>query len=537
MNILLIMADQHRYDALSCLGHPVVNTPVIDSLANDGHVFTNAYTPSAWCIPSRIALFRSLYPNRSGAIANSRNEFINEEDASWIQSLKTHGYQVGLVGKNHAFTDKCRGKFFDEWEEFDHSGYVDGEVQTSADLAYRRYIQEKRLQKSGLIDGPLPFRAEDCPTYRTAEEAAKFIYRSKNQPFFLFLSFADPHHPHIAPEPYYSMYPAQMFPPLEAADIKWEEQPFTHCFGAHCLSGLGSADYSIEERQRVLATYYGQINFVDSSLRMVIDALDAIGKRKDTAIIYMSDHGDLGGRYGFLEKGMLREVTNRIPLIIQLPGLPKRGHHHSLVQNMDLMPTIFEHLQLPLMRDIDGISFLSVINGEKAVHRRNVFSEGGYLLKARSDKISRENKRKFWNVVKGVKKRRKANLKVFHQWRRASEKQARHYNWAKNFLVRGDPQKCPQAVLQDDWKMYSTPGDKVGLFHLETDPYEAINLAYHEDFKEKRLELERILEEWSDSQAGIRDKQLIGQKMWRARYWVGRIRKFRNIFKKEDSPI
>ena len=117
------MSDQHRHDALSYLGHPVVKTPNLDRLAERSVLFNNAYCPEALCIPSRVSCFTGLFPHHSGAIKNhARNEYIDTGDASLIEDFKSAGYRTGLAGKNHAFTDEYFDRFFDSRVEYGHAG-------------------------------------------------------------------------------------------------------------------------------------------------------------------------------------------------------------------------------------------------------------------------------------------------------------------------------------------------------------------------------------------------------------------------------
>ena len=484
-NILFIMVDQQRHDTLSCLGHPVVQTPNLDAFARESSLFTNNHCVSPLCIPSRVSLFSGQYPHKTGAMMNLQTDFIDVTGTTLLEILHENGYRIGLAGKNHVFTDAYLDRWFAYREEYEHKGKIYGEL-TEADQNYVRYMEDGR-RVTGLVEGPVPFKPEECPTYRTAEDGIRFLDEYSQEPFFLFLSFADPHFPHVSPEPYYSMYPPEALPDLEATDIDWSSQPFINFAAFHLGQGVGAADYTTQERKRVLATYYGQITFIDSVLSMVFDQLKELGLMENTVIVYTSDHGDYGGRYGYMGKFTLHDILLRVPLIIRIPDINQGARKHAQVSFIDILPTLLDYLEFEIPADVQGKSFLPVLTGGPDIHRTEIYAEGGYPVVPPPDDLTRE--------LDGIRERMEQNwskhLEEFHAFRRRGEGGG-DYAWPKHILKRGRK----ATVKRDNWKYTYLVDDKEQLYDLRSDPFEMKNLAYHPACARTKERLKNKLFDW-----------------------------------------
>lgn len=484
-NVLLIMSDQQRYDTLSCLGHPMVKTPNLDALASQSMLFTESYCVEPLCIPSRNSLFTGQYPHRTGAVMNvGKTDLIHSGRSSLLETFKAGGYKLGLSGKNHCFTDEYAAHWFDFVEEYDHGGKKNGSI-TQVDKDVRKYIMERRVP--GLLEGPMPFAEADCPTHRIAEDGLRFIEQYRDDPFFLFLSFPDPHFPHIVCEPYYSMYRPEEAA-LEGTDVDWSGLPFTD-FVCMQTNGIGTADYTEEQRKRILATYYGQISFVDKAVGVVLEKIRALGLEDDTIVVYCSDHGDFGGRYGVMEKGTLHDILLRIPTLVRIPGWSRNGTTRAQISNIDILPTLMEYLQLEpgAGARMQGMSFLSVLGGEKEDHRTEIYAEGGYPKFPEPD----DDVMAFDEIRGKLEMNWEEHLEQFHALRKSKENSG-HYAWVKKVYKRGRK----ATVKIDNWRYAYTVGDKEQLYNLNTDPCETRNLAYQPEYADRKERLKQKLMDW-----------------------------------------
>ena len=518
-NIILIMTDQQRHDTFSGFGHPVVQSPTLDAFAREATQFTNCHCTEPLCVPSRISIFRGQYPHRTGAIMNRQAEYIHGGQNCLLDLLKENGYRIGLAGKNHAFTDDYFANTFDCREEYEHAGKTHGDI-TASDREVTDFLMDGR-RVMGLIDDLFPFPPEVCPTYRTVEDGLRFVEQSRSQPFFLFLSFGDPHFPHLVPEPYSSMVSADELPDLEATNVDWSKLPFTNFLYSQTW-GIGATGYTTHDVKRVLATYYGQISYVDAVLEKFFDQLKSWDLMQETIIVYMSDHGEFGGRYGLMGKIGLYDVLMRVPLMMQGPGLAAGRQEHGLVSTIDIFPTLLDLLDLnisgqsaessddtwwvgvdggPLGTEthpgIQGRSFRKLLEQQASEHRREVFAEGGYFAAAPLDDLSR----KILEVYRAMDHDWDAHVDQFDALRAQGEESG-NYRWSKRLFK----QKSRRvAVKRDGWKYEYTGGDKDQLYDLNKDPLETTNLATDPQYADVRLEMLRKCLEWAMTEPYVND--------------------------------
>lgn len=471
-NIIIIKVDQLRWDFLGCMGHKVVKTPNIDKFAKDGYVLDNEFTVSTLCVPSRTSFFTGKYVHRTAKTSNAPEEHMQLKDWSFIEPLYEMGYTVGHAGKNHTFSNEYFEKYFSYREESTHHGKKVGTI-TDDDKKVKAYLRKDprdgyenaTMMLGGLIPGPMPFAAEKCPTYRIAEDGIKFVEDNKDKPFVLHYAFGDPHWPTVVPDPYYSMYdPEDM--ELEAFPIEWKGRPFKHFTQS---KALGFDKYSVKELKRILATYCGQISYVDAAVGMMIDKLKELGLYEDSVIMFTADHGDYGGRYGIIEKtGSFHEVLVRIPGIIKLPGMKGDKHIEAQISNIDVLPTIFDYLGFVYPLDVQGESFLGVLKGEKEEHRETIFSEVGQANMPPAP-IAYENYDAY-----------------------NAERSKKNPFWFCEYTTRGRM----VMIRKKDWKYMYYTGDTNELYDLKNDPLEMHNLVDDPKYAKKKAELKNELIEW-----------------------------------------
>lgn len=478
-NLIIIKADELKYDLLGYMDHPVIKTPNIDKLAEKGNVFVNDYTVSPLCTPSRASFFTGKYTMEHGCKFVDMDNHMKPDQWSFVHTLKNAGYIIGLAGKNHVFNDEFADKYFDYWEEYTHFGKRRGTI-TEKDKEIWDYRhtdprknfdgatpdQGKGILGEGLIEGPMPFKVEETMTYRIAEDGITFLEKYKDETFMLHYSFPDPHWPNVVPDPYYSMYnPDDMV--VEGMDINWDEHPFVKYVQS---ISQGYDKYTVAERQRILATMFGQITFIDKAVGMLMDKLEEMGLMDNTAIVFTSDHGNFAGLYGLIGKTKsYSDALIRVPLIIDLPGIEGGNTFNAQIENIDVMPTIMEYLGVNYTEPVSGKSFLSVIKKEKEDSHRNViFSERG--LPGMPPPIMEHD-----------------DFMAYRQ-KRIEESGT---SWFLEYTSYGRS----AMVKKDNWKYCYYTGDREELYNCAEDPKEFYNLASDPTYKSKLEEMRKL---WKD---------------------------------------
>ncbi len=474
LNIIVIKTDEQRFDTLGCMGSPVVRTPNLDRLVEQGTIMDNAFCVSPLCVPSRVAFFTGQRPHRTGAVGNGMQHHIQTSQWSFIESLKDEGYAVGLAGKNHAFDDEYFTKWFDYREEYSHWGKCHGTL-SDKDREVKAWLHDEKrpdyrmangMLMEGLIDEPMPFPREQCPTWRIAEDAIAFVDAHRDHPFLLHCSFPDPHWPNVVCEPYYSMYAAEDIE-LDGLEIDWSTHPFAHYVQSQS-SGFDA--YSESDKKQVLATYYAQVSFIDDAIGMLLTRLDELGLRGRTIIVFTSDHGDLAGRYGLVSKTKaFYEPILRIPLIMAGPGIPAGRRYAAKISNIDVMPTLFEQLGLSIPAFVQGKSFLPVLRGDRDEHRQEIFAEVGSPEPPPPP----------------------LPLAEFPAYNRKRQKEDGIF-WFIDYTCKGRA----AMIRRDGWKYCFYTGDQEELYDLENDPLELCNRAADAACAERREELKNRLIEW-----------------------------------------
>ncbi len=213
----------------------------------------------------------------------------------------------------------------------------------------------------------------------------------------------------------------------------------------------GFDTYTAEERKRILATYLGQVSFIDKAIGALLDDLEQRGLIERTLIVFTSDHGDFAGRYGLIGKTKaFYEALIRIPLIIAMPGQSRGQRISANLSNIDVLPTIAEVLGLRSPAEVQGESFFPVIDGRKKTHRDVIFAEVGSPEIPPPPIPMAE--------YAAYNRRRVASDGVF---------------WFCDYTTPGRA----AMIRRDSWKYCFYTGDKEELYDLATDPFELRNVA------------------------------------------------------------
>jgi len=392
-NILFIMADQFRADAIGCVGG-YARTPNLDELARTGPLFTNAYANSAECIPSRISLATGLYPHQTGIDKNTRCT-LNPDFRTWIKAIKEVGYQTSLFGKTHFHPHKgdlrdrlpfMHGYGFDVVDETAGPRSSAAVRSNMTDLwaaqnlwePYKRDLQDRLATKAFMAKpSVLPLELYyDCYVGRVARTYFKNL--TDSAPWFCCVSFGGPHEPWDAPEPYASMYsPADM--PLPRPRTRHVNEvagrlKVTYESSKHSPDGLSNADIAA-----MRANYAGNVTLIDDEIGRIFDEIRRRGEWEQTLIVFTSDHGEMNGDHGLIYKANFLDPAIKIPLIISLPqseraqcaGLRVPG----LVELMDVGATLADYAGASLERTSSARSLRGLLENGSYEHRVAAISE------------------------------------------------------------------------------------------------------------------------------------------------------------------
>ena len=363
-NVLFIVADDLRPE-LGCYGGPA-RTPNLDRLATRGVRFDRAYCQQALCNPSRSSFLTGRRPDQLHLWVNGIHFREQNRDVETLPGwFKRHGYVTRNVGKIfHNWHTKTRGDR-QSWsaDEFLHYANHGSDLpQVSGELPPNRALTYPRLYG----DAPLCERRDVADEAyfdgRVAAEAVRLLQELRGQPFFLAVGFWKPHAPFNPPAKYWQQQPAKLprldprvpdaVPPLALHDSRE-------------ILGIPPQQIALTPAQieELRHGYLAAIHFLDSQVGKVLEALEKNNLTDKTIIIFLSDHGYHLGEHGLWAKTSCFELDARVPLIISPPRWPQAGSHSvSLVELIDLFPTLTELCGLPKPEGLAGHSLVPVLN-------------------------------------------------------------------------------------------------------------------------------------------------------------------------------
>jgi arylsulfatase A-like enzyme len=364
-NIVLIYVDDLGYGDLGSYGHPILKTPNIDSLAADGLRFTSNYSPSALCSPSRAGLLTGRTPYRTGIkswIPEDSGVYLRAKEITLAEILKAAGYDTAHVGKWHLNSDLASDTEPQPTEQgFDYY-YGHNAFQLPHNHNPTNVYRGKTL---------LPMQ-EGYTADLYADEAIRWLeQRTTKNPFFLYLSMAEPHTSFANPPEYNAMYAEFSRGEVVAIPNGLKVPP------KKMLIPRGPGEY------------YANITYMDAQIGRVLDWLQDNGHYDDTVVVFSSDngpvtsawinwwevnaYGETGGFRG--RKHLLYEGGIRVPAIIRYPQVVEPGSvTDAPVIGMDWFVTLAEigGGRVPDDRDIDGIDIRPVFAG-KTLPSRTLF--------------------------------------------------------------------------------------------------------------------------------------------------------------------
>lgn len=417
-NILLIVSEDNGPE-IGCYGEPFVQTPVLDQLAAEGVRFDRAFVPQAGCSQSRAALLTGLYPHQNGQIGLATWKFglYDAKTPNLVRSLKQAGYRTGIIGKLHINPAEAF--------PFDFKA-----------------IPSSNFGRKGLS--------------KYAEEAAEFM-AADEAPFFLSVNYPDAHRPFTTQV---DGIPAK---PLRGEDVK----PLAYF-------GLDSPDL----RQQT-ADYYNCMSRLDSQIGDLLVELEKSGKRDNTLIVYMGDHGAdmLRGKRTSYEGGV------RVPLIVAGAGVVGEQVRDELVSTLDLMPTILAAADAKPVDGLPGRSLTGLLAGKSEDWREYLFTEF-HIHSAHNYYPQRTVRDDRFKLIQNLMPGEVNPGYAFTN--------ARFFDGLDDVI-----EAAPEAVRSAYLRMQQPP--EFELYDLESDPFEFVNLADEGAHAETLKRLNAQLEGWRDS--------------------------------------
>jgi arylsulfatase len=480
-NIIVIMSDEQSWDTLRFHGNQAAVTPNLDALAAAGISMDKCYTPYPLCCPARTSLWSGRMPHDHHVMGNWRHVRVDIADDGLVQRFREEGYQTIYTGKWHVpgtsperygFTDLSaipaapkgidRGRYILPYREYaEKQGYAllpnNIENLTAADA---EMLKQPGKAPCGRGEIALEHHLE---VWQTQQFVVALDRREQNRPFFAVCSYNAPHFPMVVPAPFDTLIAPEdiVLPPnflkgLEGKPAEVLESRYYKQL-AHCDE---------QEWRRFIAHYLGFCALIDNQVGVIVNHLKDNNLYENTIIAFVSDHGDMMGAHGLVEKGFYLhyEEALRVPLIIagfrsgsgsgsgSVTGAVGTSSD-ALVQLNDLIPTLAELAGVQMDAKIDGRSFAGILTGNAKKHRDYVIAE---TFK--------------WN---------------------GEESGKGEYTPLTSFDPLTDSVNI--SIRTESWKYIFRYRDIEELYQVTTDPYENTNLALNPAYAESLQHMRQLL--------------------------------------------
>lgn len=462
-NVIFLFTDDQRFNSLSMTGHPVIETPNFDQLAEEGVFFDQAFITSPICGPSRANIFTAQWErkNKIGFSSVTKNRISAESFAdTWLMQLKNAGYSTAFIGKNH--THIVDNKSTPLNKEVDFAYYGDGHIG----FRLRRHPVfsnlKNRTQVEGIFEATKAFLQQgNLYNYFYENFSGKDTYnlkkRKSDEPFAIWLNFNTPHASSLHgmgkspkdPEYYRTKYQDDLdkfvFPdnypqPISLPKEVYDSSDIMKYYVTNNKKRLLDKKLLMTRGVYALDKYLGDLRAY----------LKEIGEDENTIIVYASDHGLMLGEHGLGGKTILYDESVRIPMTIYCPSLAKKhcGKHISeMVVGQDIPATILDLCGLDVPTSYQGRSVVPLIKGKKTTWRKDVFLENLF-------------------TGQGYPRQESVRDKKFKYIRSFSKKNDRRIYLPE------------QTILTDEAPIYEE------LFDIVNDPKEANNLAQNSEYAE-----------------------------------------------------
>jgi arylsulfatase A-like enzyme len=394
-NIVLITADQLRGDCLGIAGHPIVETPNLDDLAQRGVLFRCAYSATPTCLPARAALHTGMSQTSHGRVGY-RDGVPWEYEHTLAGELAAAGYHTQCVGKMHVYPVRSLLGFHNVvlHDGYFHHNRDRARVTVNAHYDqlddYLIWLRQTAGAHRDLTDLGLDCNAATVarpwhldehlhPTNWAVTQSIDFLRRrDPTKPFFLYTSFVRPHPPFDPPPAYFDRYKHLDLPDAPVGD--WVDVAAAEAGSRHPAAYFAKLPKRRLDRAR--AAYYALISHLDDQIGRLLQALQEYGVLDDTIVLFTSDHGEMLGDHHFFRKALPYEGSARVPFIVcdftgRLGFRPNRIVD-AVVELRDVMPTLLEAAGVPIPDTVDGMSVLPLCRGERPAWRGALHGEHAF---------------------------------------------------------------------------------------------------------------------------------------------------------------
>jgi arylsulfatase A-like enzyme len=381
-NIVFIFADDQCYETLHAFGHPVVETPNLDRLVDDGITFTHAYNQGSWsgavCVASRTMLNTGRFLWKAARFyKNNTVEKERQAGRFWSEHMKVAGYTTYMTGKWHV---KAKSGLAFDFQVNERPG-----MPNQTEKGYNRPID-------GQPDPWCPWDPKFEGFWKggkhwsevLGDDSLDFLNHAKkhDKPFFMYLAFNAPHDPRQSPKEYVEKYPLDKVTPPENF---LPEYPYNEAM----KSGRSLRDERLAPFPRTPRAvqvnrqeYYAIITHMDAQVGRILDAIETTGKADKTYIFFTADHGLAVGHHGLMGKQNLYDHSTRVPLMVTGPGVAKGKKIDTPVYLQDIMATSLDLAGIEKPDHVEFKSLMPLIRGEDVVPYDAVY--GAYLDAQRS---------------------------------------------------------------------------------------------------------------------------------------------------------
>ena len=401
-NVVMIMTDDHTAQMMSCYDKRYVSTPNLDRIAENGVKFTNSFVANSLSGPSRACMLTGKHSHKNGFLSNEMSKFDGSQQ-TFPKLLQKAGYQTAIVGKWHL---EVLPTGFDFWTIFPGQGdyYNPKFITMNNDTIQRKGYVTNLVTDIGLDwlehrdkNKPFVLMMQHKACHRNWLPEMKYLREYEDKTFEMPDNFKDNYNKRVAAAQQEMevgkhmdiVYDTKMYLPgqktrLSQAYInmvgRMTDEEKAQYFSVY--NPLSQEFYSKEHKdtaelyafkyQRYMRDYAKVLKTFDDNVGRVLDYLKATGLDSNTIVLYASDQGFYMGEHGWFDKRFMYEESIHTPLVMSLPkDFKKHGDITEMVQNIDYAPTILELANAPIPKDIQGVSFVPLLKGEKPKHWRD----------------------------------------------------------------------------------------------------------------------------------------------------------------------
>ena len=486
-NIVFIFSDQQRSDTLACYGNDWIKVPHLNNLADESFVFENAYVAQPVCTPARATIMTGLYPHSAGPMVNKMSL---PEDVPTIAELISDDYLCGYLGKWHLGDDVVRQHGFDEWvstEDGNRGEYSKREYRTLMS-DYHNYLVEAGFKPDVEVEGAKIFspaaRGKLSAEHQMASflgmKAEQFIESHSEETFMLYVSTFEPHPPYYGPLD--DLYDPQEIPVGPSfLNMSENDSLLNRERGNYYTQYLKGGDQRDDEYmtdsaahendvstetgwRKLRAQYMANITLVDDMVGRILAAIDDAGIAENTVVVFTSEHGEMAGDHGMLEKRSFFEEAAKVPLLMRIPWLSSEQKKiPGSVSHIDLVPTLLDLAGDAQPEHLEGVSRVPVFKGDEDLVGNEVFIEWNGI----SDLVDDRN---LGNAA--------INNLIPMAWR--------------SIIVN---ESASDGSIQR-WKLNLCATDQCELYDLNADPSELVNLFNNREQRDRIRHLTAAVRIW-----------------------------------------